>query len=198
MEPLLIWSAIILALPFLSQTPKTTVILLDNNSSRNAVVVPTNEGNLTVDKPYSYTSLTALDKAPSALQEGNKEEIEKKYADQLAILPTAPVSLLFHFEPGTAELTEASKNKVDELILVISERSPAAIDIIGHSDRSGDADKNYQLALERAKSVENYLQSRQVPLERTTITSYGESDPLIPTADGVSEPQNRRVEVIVR
>lgn len=198
MEPLLIWSAIILTLPLLSHTPKTTVILLDNNSSHNAVVVSTNEGNLTIDKPYAYTSLSALDKAPSPLQEGNKEEITKKYAEQLSLLPTAPVSMLFHFEPGTAELTESSKNKVDELIQIINERSPVAIDIIGHSDRAGDADKNYQLALERAKSVENYLQSRQVKLERTTITSYGENDPLIPTADGVSEPQNRRVEIIVR
>ncbi|MDD2828495.1 MAG: OmpA family protein [Sulfuricurvum sp.] len=191
-------SAIILSFPMFSHSPKTTLILLENNSSHNAVVVSTNEGNLTVDKPYSYTTLQSADKAPSPIQEGNREEIEQKYAQQLTSLPTAPVSMLFHFEPGTADLTESSKNQVEELIQIIASRAPASIDIIGHSDREGEAQQNYLLALERAKSVETYLLSRQVKLEKSTITSYGESDPIVPTEDGVSEPQNRRVEVIVR
>jgi OmpA-OmpF porin, OOP family len=193
-----ICSVIILSLPMLSHSPKTTLILLDNNSSHNGVVVSTNEGNLTIDKPYTYTTLQSADKAPSPIQEENREEIEQKYAQQLSSLPTKSVSMLFYFEQGTADLTESSKNQVEELIQIITSRSPAAVDIIGHTDRSGDADKNYLLALERAKSVESYLVSRQVKLERSTITSYGENDPLIPTEDGVSEPQNRRVEVIVR
>jgi len=198
MEPLLIWTALILSLPFLTHEPKTTVILLDNESSHNAVVVKTDVGSVIVDQPYSYTTLAAQDKQPSSIEKADPEDIREKYAQQLNILPTKPVSMLFHFEPGTADLTESSKNQVNELIQLISSREPAAIDIIGHSDRAGDADKNYLLALERAKTVEQYLLERNVKLDRSSVTSYGENDPIIPTEDGVSEPQNRRVEVIVR
>jgi len=198
MEPLLIWAGIILALPLLTHEPKTTVILLDNESSHNAVVVATNAGSVIVDQPYSYTTLVSQDKKPSSLEKVNPDTIREKYAQQLNMLPTKPVSMLFHFEQGTADLTESSKNQVDELIRIITSRDPAAIDIIGHSDRAGDADKNYLLALERAKAVEKYLLERNVRLDHSSVTSYGENDNLIPTDDGVSEPQNRRVEVIVR
>lgn len=198
MEPLLIWTGLILSLPLLTHEPKTTVILLDNESSHNAVVVTTNGGNAIVDQPYYYTTLLAQDKKPSSVEKGDPDAIRKKYAEQLDMLPTKPVSMLFHFEPGTAELTESSKNQVNELIRLITSRDPAAVDIIGHSDRAGDADKNYALALERAKEVEKYLLERNVKLDRSSVMSYGENDPIIPTEDGVSEPQNRRVEVTVR
>jgi len=198
MEPLLIWTGLILSLPLLTHEPKTTVILLDNESSHNAVVVTTNGGNAIVDQPYYYTTLLAQDKKPSSVEKGDPDTIRKKYAEQLDMLPTKPVSMLFHFEPGTAELTESSKNQVNELIRLITSRDPAAVDIIGHSDRAGDADKNYALALERAKEVEKYLLERNVKLDRSSVMSYGENDPIIPTEDGVSEPQNRRFEVTVR
>ncbi len=198
MEPLLIWAGFILALPLLTHEPKTTVILLDNESSHNAVVVKTDAGSVVVDQPYTYTTLVDKDKKPSLVEKADPAAIHEKYAQQLTILPTKSISMLFHFEEGTADLTESSKNQVDELIRLISSRDPAAIDIIGHSDRAGDADKNYQLALERARMVEKYLLERNVTLERSSVTSYGENDPIIPTEDGVSEPQNRRVEVIVR
>jgi outer membrane protein OmpA-like peptidoglycan-associated protein len=198
MEPLLIWTALLLSLPFLTYEPKTTVILLDNESSHNAVVVKTDVGSVIVDQPYSYTTLAAQDKQPSSIEKADPEAVREKYAQQLNMLPTKPVSMLFHFEPGTADLTESSKNQVNDLIQLISSREPAAVDIIGHSDRAGDADKNYLLALERAKTVEQYLLEHNVKLDRSSVTSYGENDPIILTEDGVSEPQNRRVEVIVR
>lgn len=194
----IVWSAFLLTLPLIISTPKTTVVLLDNESSHNAVVVSTNEGNVTVDQPYSYTTLSSLDKQPSSVKQADPEEVRKKYGEQLNSLPTPPVSMLFYFEPATATLTESSKNQVAELIRVIGIRSPAAVDIIGHSDRAGDADQNYALALERAKEVEQYLLDANVSMERRLVRSHGESDPIVPTADGVDEPQNRRVEVIVR
>ncbi len=198
MEAILIVSALFLSLSLIQHTPKTTVILLDNESAHNAVVVGNNEGNITVDQPYSFTTLAALDRQPSAVEKGDPDAIRQKYADQLNILPSKPVSMLFHFEPGTVDLSESSKNQVDELVHVITLHEPASVDIIGHSDRAGDADKNYALALERAEMVKKYLLDRNVTLERSSVTSHGENDPIIPTEDGVEEPQNRRVEVIVR
>jgi len=198
MEPFFIWTAIILALPFLSPDPKTSVILLENNSSHNAVDVSTKGGKVGIDQPYYFTTLESSDKVPSAVEKGDPEAILKRYADVLNALPSKAESILFYFEPGTAEITLTSKAQIDSLLQLIVSKEPAAIDIIGHSDRSGDADKNYELALQRAYTVEKFIREHNVPTERISIASYGENDPLIPTEDGISEPRNRRVEVIVR
>lgn len=198
MGAFLIWTGMILILPFVLSQPKTTVILLDNNSTSNAVVVETKAGAVIVDKPYSYTTMGSPDKQPSSAKQGDPDAIQKKYADQLNMLPAKPVSTLFYFESATAELTDESKNQINELIRIIKSREPAAVDIIGHSDSVGDADKNYFLGLERAEAVKKYLLEHNVTLKRSSVASYGKNDPLVPTQDGVSEPKNRRVEVIVR
>ncbi|MDD5051173.1 MAG: OmpA family protein [Sulfuricurvum sp.] len=198
MEPLFIWTVFILSLPFLSSEPKTTVVLLDNDSAHNAIDVSTQAGKITIDKPYDYTTLNSLNAKPSEIKQTDADAIREKYSDVLNALPTKAVSMLFYFEPGTADITQASKDQIEELINTIKEHQPASIDIIGHSDRAGDADKNYVLALERAKTVENFLIERKVDIERRTVLSYGENDPIVPTEDGVSEPLNRRVEVTVR
>lgn len=198
MGALLIWTGMILLLPFITSEPKTTVVLLDNNSTHNAVVVTTNAGSVMVDKPYHYTALSAPDKQPSTVEIGDRDAINKKYSEQLNILPAKPVSMLFYFETGTANLAESSKNQINELITLITSREPAAVDIIGHSDSVGDADKNYFLGLKRAEAVKSYLLENSVILERSSVASYGKNVPLVPAKDGVPEPKNRRVEVIVR
>lgn len=199
MEAFFIYVGIILSLPFLApDEPKTTVILLDNNLSTSAIDVTTKAGVVTVDKPYTYTKLVAPDQAPLPAEKGDEEQIKKKYQNTLSALPDKAVHMLFYFEQGTADLTPASKEQVSEVIKIIEAKEPASVDIIGHSDRAGDADKNYQLALKRAESVKTFLLDNHVKMDHVSVVSYGENDPLIPTEDGVAEPQNRRVEVIVR
>lgn len=198
MEPLLIWSVLILSLPLINDKPETMVVLLDNNSSHNAIEVKTNSSKIVIDQPYYSTTLTSMEKNPSEVKKLDPLTINEKYADVLGNLPSKEVSLLFYFEPGTSEIVQSSKDQVSNLISFVSLHEPASIDIIGHSDRAGDADKNYALALERAHAVEKFLIDSNVNLERINVVSYGENDPIVPTEDGVSEPQNRRVEVIVR
>jgi OmpA-OmpF porin, OOP family len=198
MEPFLIWSALILSLPFITTGPKTTVILLDNNTTHNGIDVSSQLGTVSIDQPYYATTLSASDKKPSDVEKMDPSVVNAKYADVLGHLPNKAVSMLFYFEPGTAEIAQSSKDQVEELIKVVALQEPASVDIVGHSDRAGDADKNYELALKRAHSVEKFLLDRKVNLERISVVSHGENDPLVPTEDGVDEPQNRRVEVIVR
>jgi outer membrane protein OmpA-like peptidoglycan-associated protein len=38
----------------------------------------------------------------------------------------------------------------------------------------------------------------EIDIENIVVESYGEEDPIIPTADGVAEPRNRRVELLIR
>ncbi|MCH2396367.1 OmpA family protein, partial [Oceanibaculum sp.] len=70
--------------------------------------------------------------------------------------------------------------------------------LIGHADRSGPAADNMALSQRRASSVQTALTADGVTAGQISSEARGETDPLVPTADGVREPQNRRVEIIFR
>jgi len=44
--------------------------------------------------------------------------------------------------------------------------------------------------------VKSYLAGKGVPDAAMTTEAFGESKPLVDTADGVREPQNRRVQIV--
>jgi len=67
--------------------------------------------------------------------------------------------------------------------------------VAGHADSAGPAEYNEELAERRGNNVGVYLAGKGVPEVRITARSFGEEMPRVPTADGVREPQNRRVEV---
>lgn len=198
METFLIAAGVLLILPFLNSSPQTTVVLLDNNLSSSAIEVTTPSGSVTIDQPYWYTTMKSAQEVPKPPHAADPEEIRQRFASVLDALPAQAAELLFYFEEGSTELTEESKQNVEKLIRIIDERSPCSIDIIGHSDRAGDEDKNYILALERAESVKKFLIDHQVKMDRLNVVSFGENSPIVPTEDGVSEPRNRVVEVFVR
>ena len=68
----------------------------------------------------------------------------------------------------------------------------------GHADRSGSAQYNQRLSQRRADVVAAELVRNGVNRSDIGVSAYGESRPLVPTADGVREPQNRRVEIVLR
>jgi OmpA-OmpF porin, OOP family len=65
----------------------------------------------------------------------------------------------------------------------------------GHADSSGNAEYNLKLSQKRAEAVKAALVQRGIAAERIQYYAFGESDPRIPTADGVRERANRRVEI---
>jgi outer membrane protein OmpA-like peptidoglycan-associated protein len=67
--------------------------------------------------------------------------------------------------------------------------------LAGNADRSGAADYNVGLSQRRADNVKGYLAGRGVPEGAMTTEAFGESRPLVETADGVREPQNRNVQI---
>lgn len=198
MIPFVIYTGLILALPLMCSHPKTTVTLLDNNRTHNGVIVTTEGGSISLDKPYTQTTLTTPDVKPEAPSSVDEAVMRQKYAQTLDALPEIPVTLLFYFEEGTAQLTSESKGQISVLIDLIKTREPCIVDIIGHTDTEGGAEANYELGLNRAQMVKSFLDEQKVEMKDLSVVSYGEGDPLIPTGDGVSESRNRRVEVTVR
>jgi outer membrane protein OmpA-like peptidoglycan-associated protein len=71
----------------------------------------------------------------------------------------------------------------------------ATLTLVGHADRSGSDEYNEALSLTRAVSVKTTLIKEGVAENSISVSGKGEGDPLVPTADGVREPQNRRVHI---
>ncbi|MEX0692974.1 MAG: outer membrane beta-barrel protein [Rhodospirillales bacterium] len=70
------------------------------------------------------------------------------------------------------------------------------IQATGHADTSGTRAYNTKLSERRARAVQATLNSLGIASNEITVEAKGEQDPLVPTADGVREPQNRRVEIV--
>jgi outer membrane protein OmpA-like peptidoglycan-associated protein len=101
------------------------------------------------------------------------------------------------FESGGAELTADSMQEIPNIITAIKERSAISVSISGHTDATGSVQLNDALSLERARRVESLLVQQGVEPGLITVSSHGKGNPLIPTPDGVPEPRNRRVVVII-
>jgi OmpA-OmpF porin, OOP family len=74
--------------------------------------------------------------------------------------------------------------------------TPVQIQVTGYTDRSGSPGYNQRLSERRAAAVADALTRFGVPRNEMTVGGRGENDNRVPTADGVREPQNRRVEIV--
>ena len=116
---------------------------------------------------------------------------------QTQVQPAIPAQagpFLVFFDWDKSVLTADARRVLDQIVL--RERNSAeAIHLIGHADRSGPDNYNLKLSQRRADSTKAYLVSHGIAANRITTEARGERDPLIQTADGVREPQNRRVAI---
>ena len=74
--------------------------------------------------------------------------------------------------------------------------APVQIMVTGYTDASGSAGYNQRLSERRANNVANALGRAGVPRQAMAVSGRGKNDQRVPTADGVREPQNRRVEIV--
>ena len=109
------------------------------------------------------------------------------------------VNLTVQFMSGSAELTPDAMRTLDELGRALSSATLAAFRfrIEGHTDTVGAGNANISLSQLRAAKVADYLEKKfAVSAARLESVGRGSQAPLIRTADQVSEPRNRRVQVI--
>ncbi len=116
-------------------------------------------------------------------------------AEAQSEIATGPPPVLIFFDWGKPEIGRDASEALDGVASTVRATPGLRLRVSGHSDRSGSVAGNRRSATLRAATVAAYLADRGVPRSAMTIASFGEENPLIPTADGVREPQNRRVEV---
>lgn len=126
------------------------------------------------------------------------QQLAQDFGAALAAAPQPPVSFLLYFEAGGVVLTQESQSLSAQILAEIQRRPGADVSVVGHSDTQGDESANFQLALSRARAVAQWIGGAQLAPGHLSIESHGEKNLLVPTADNVAEPRNRRVEVVVR
>ena len=99
------------------------------------------------------------------------------------------------FDWSKADLTDRSRQIIGEAASARG-NGVTRIEVNGYTDRSGPTNYNMQLSQRRADAVAAELVRRGVPRSEIVTRGFGEGNNLVPTADGVRELQNRRVEII--
>jgi outer membrane protein OmpA-like peptidoglycan-associated protein len=112
--------------------------------------------------------------------------------------PEPARTYLVFFDWDRDTLTDRARQIIAEAAANSRRVQSTRIEVSGHADRSGSPQYNQGLSLRRANNVAAELVRLGVPRNEIVIQAFGESRPLVPTADGVREPQNRRVEIVLR
>lgn len=112
------------------------------------------------------------------------------------VSPTARSYQIF-FDFDSATLTGNSGKVVESIAMKAMDAGQVMLKITGHADRSGSDAYNMALSKRRAVTVKSTLAKHGIKADVMSLYAEGERSPLVQTADGVREPQNRRVEVKV-
>ncbi|MFC3125612.1 OmpA family protein [Pseudoroseomonas globiformis] len=164
--------------------------------------------------------MTAVNRSPTGVAVSRKVDVDNynhsaflgiryafNQAPPPAPVPVAPApaaapaparTYLVFFDFDRADLTDRARQIIAEAAQNSGRVQATRIEVAGHADRSGTPQYNQRLSQRRADAVAAELTRLGVARSAITVQAFGESRPLVPTADGVREPQNRRVEIVLR
>jgi OOP family OmpA-OmpF porin len=107
-------------------------------------------------------------------------------------------SFMVFFDWDRSNLSQQALNTIKQAAGAFKTKGSARITATGHTDTSGPEAYNMALSLRRANAVKDALVREGVPATAIAVVGRGEQGLLVPTPDGVREPQNRRVEIVIQ
>ncbi|AOK09115.1 MULTISPECIES: OmpA family protein [Burkholderia] len=115
-------------------------------------------------------------------------------ASEQGVLDQTLANRTIEFETGSATLTPQGKQILDQMAAALAKMQNRTVDIIGHTDNSGNRTSNIALSQARADAVKGYLITKGIQPQQMTTTGVGPDQPIAPndTADG--RARNRRIE----
>jgi OOP family OmpA-OmpF porin len=110
----------------------------------------------------------------------------------------AATSFMVFFDWDRSNLSAQALATIQQAADAFKAKGSARITATGHTDTSGPENYNMALSLRRANAVKDALVRDGVPATAIAVVGLGEQGLLVPTPDGVREPQNRRVEIVLQ
>ena len=177
--------------------PATRVVLLPQEGLPTAAVtVQARQGQVVLAQPYAVAEVASSGSVDTA--QTDAQQVEKRYGQLLSVQPAAEQRFTLFFMPGGSALTPESTTALADILSRATERSGGEVVVIGHTDRVGTVESNDALSLQRAQAVRQLVIGRWFDAARVDAVGRGEREPVVPTADEVDEPKNRRAEIVVR
>ncbi|MCX8026322.1 MAG: OmpA family protein [Thermodesulfovibrionales bacterium] len=180
------------------QPNEIVVLVADDDGKVGQITVRNEAGESILQKANTVVEIEDAKTPPSQPKEIDSKEIQAIFGEALKAKPMEPARFLFYFISGTTKLTKESEAQISSIVEAIKSRPTYEISVIGHTDTTGTDAFNMKLSAQRAEVVKEFLVSKGISAESITTSYHGKRDLLIPTGDNVSEPRNRRVEVVVR
>ena len=175
---------------------KSYVVLVESpDGSTGAIIVDSGHGGQLVNRKNQGVTLGGGKSAPFDVEAAR---LQTDFADARQAQPALPVRYQFYFNTGGTSLTAESAGFIPVVMEDVRQRGAAAVSIIGHTDTVGEDALNEKLGLMRAQSIAAMLQKTGLQALEMSVVSHGKRNLLVPTADNVAEPKNRRVEVNIR
>jgi OmpA-OmpF porin, OOP family len=130
--------------------------------------------------------------------------LQYKFGAPAAAAPPPPTpmpaatSFMVFFDWDRSNLSAQALATIQQAADAFKAKGSARITATGHTDTSGPENYNMALSLRRANAVKDALVRDGVPATAIAVVGRGEQGLLVPTPDGVREPQNRRVEIVLQ
>jgi outer membrane protein OmpA-like peptidoglycan-associated protein len=174
------------------------VLLPDPDSgTTGSAAVSNGSGTVDLNSPRAATKVSS-GQAPGAVTILSETEVQDTFGPALAALPPAPIHFTLFYKFDSDELTDESSALVPQILETVKQRASPDVVVTGHTDTIGTAASNAALGMRRAVAVRTLLVEAGLDPAFVEVTSHGEADLLVSTADNVAEPRNRRVEITVR
>jgi OOP family OmpA-OmpF porin len=120
------------------------------------------------------------------LADGNSSELPKTFVfDNL------------NFNTGTTQLTPESQPTVSNLVVILKAYPSTEVQLVGHTDNTGDAAANMKLSQDRASAVRDMLVNGGVDGNRIITAGYGQDKPVASNDTEEGRAKNRRTELVV-
>ena len=200
MQRCVVWFSLAAALLLAGcSTPATRVVLLPQPDGRpSAVVVKSNGGEVTLDKPYQRATVRTGHTSAPVLDQTDAARVRAENTMLFDFVPPAPQRYAVYFDAGNTSLMPESQREMTTALTVAMARTGSDIVITGYTDTVGAVVSNDELSLRRAQQVRQMFIDRQFPAGRIEAVGRGERELAVPTADETPEPRNRRVTIEVR
>lgn len=151
-----------------------------NETGESAKIATTSNHSVLLGVRYAFNA------APAAVM-----------AAPAAVAPAGKSFLVF-FDWDKSTLTDRARGIIREAAATSKATAHTRIEVNGYADTSGNPRYNQGLSMRRAQTVAAELVRNGVPKGEIAIKAFGDTVLLVPTGPGVREPQNRRVEIIIR